>query len=123
VLLLPVFFASTGLVSELGLLHGPREWLACLAILAAASLGKVGGSYLAARLTGAQSLPAAALAILMNTRGLMELIVLNVGMKLGILSPALFAMFVLMAIVTTFATAPILTILTRHARLDSEMAR
>ena len=64
--------------------------------------------------------PAAALAVLMNTRGLMELIVLNIGLKFGMLSPALFAMFVIMALVTTFATAPVLKILTRRATLDSE---
>jgi Kef-type K+ transport system membrane component KefB len=92
----------------------------CLAIGAVASLGKIGGSYFAARLTGSPSHPAAALAILMNTRGLMELIVLNIGLKLGILSPALFAMFVIMALVTTFATAPILEILRGRAPLDSE---
>jgi Kef-type K+ transport system membrane component KefB len=119
-LLLPVFFASTGLFTQIGLLHGPRAWAVCLAILAVASLGKVGGSYVAARLTGSRPRPAAALAVLMNTRGLMELIVLNIGLKLGILSPALFAMFVLMAVATTFATAPILKIVTRRAPLDSE---
>ncbi|HXO87021.1 MAG TPA: cation:proton antiporter [Candidatus Acidoferrales bacterium] len=119
-LLLPVFFASTGLFTEMGLLRGPRAWTVCLAILAVASLGKIGGSYLAARLTGSPPRPAAALAVLMNTRGLMELIVLNVGLKLGILSPALFAMFVIMAVVTTFATAPILQIVARRAPLDSE---
>jgi Kef-type K+ transport system membrane component KefB len=120
VLLLPVFFASTGLFTEIGLLRGPRAWAACLAIVAVASLGKVGGSYLAARLTGSRSRPAAALAILMNTRGLMELIVLNVGLRLGILSPALFAMFVLMAVSTTLATAPLLGRVTRRAHLDFE---
>jgi Kef-type K+ transport system membrane component KefB len=121
VLLLPVFFASTGLLTQIGLVRGPNGWAWCVAILAVASLGKAGGTYLAARLTGTQSRPAAALAILMNTRGLMGLIVLNVGLKLGILPPALLVMFVLMAIATTFATAPILGILTRHARLDVEM--
>jgi Kef-type K+ transport system membrane component KefB len=119
-LLLPVFFASTGLFTQIGLLHGPRAWVVCLAIVAVASLGKIGGSYFAARLTGSPSLPAAALAVLMNTRGLMELIVLNIGLKLGILSPALLAMFVIMALVTTFATAPILEILRGRAPLDSE---
>jgi Kef-type K+ transport system membrane component KefB len=118
-LLLPVFFASTGLFAQIGLLHGPRAWVVCLAIVSVASLGKIGGSYFAARLTGSESRPAAALAVMMNTRGLMELIVLNVGLKLGILSPALFAMFVIMALVTTLATAPILEIVTRRAPLGS----
>ena len=118
-LLLPVFFASTGLFTQIGLLRSPRAWAVCLAILAVASLGKIGGSYLAARLTGSPPGAAAALAVLMNTRGLMELIVLNVGLKLGILPPALFAMFVIMSVVTTFATAPILRIVARRAPLDS----
>jgi Kef-type K+ transport system membrane component KefB len=117
--LLPVFFAFTGLFTQIGLLRGSRAWAVCVAILAVASLGKIGGSYLAARLTGSPPRPAAALAVLMNTRGLMELIVLNVGLKLGILTPALFAMFVIMAVVTTFATAPILHFVARRAPLDA----
>jgi Kef-type K+ transport system membrane component KefB len=120
-LFLPVFFASTGLFTQIGLVHDLGAWIICLAIVAVASFGKIGGSYLGARLTGTQPRSAAVLAVLMNTRGLLELIVLNIGLKLGLLSPALFAMFVIMALFTTFATAPILQIVTRHNRLDSEI--
>jgi Kef-type K+ transport system membrane component KefB len=112
VLLLPVFFAFTGMHTRIGLLNGTRYWLACLLIIAVAALGKFGGSFLAARLTGSDWREAASLGVLLNTRGLLELIVLNVGLDLGLLSPVLFTMFVLMTIVTTLATAPILRPLT-----------
>jgi Kef-type K+ transport system membrane component KefB len=108
VLLLPVFFAFTGMRTQVGLLKDPADWAVCLAIILIASLGKFGGSFFAARITGSESREAASLGILMNTRGLMELVVLNVGLDLGVLSPTLFAMFVLMAVVTTLATTPIL---------------
>jgi Kef-type K+ transport system membrane component KefB len=108
VLLLPPFFAFTGLRTEMGLLGGAGEWLICAAIILVASAGKFGGSALAARLTGVPWREAAALGVLMNTRGLMELIVLNVGLDLGLLSPTLFAMLVVMALVTTLATTPLL---------------
>jgi Kef-type K+ transport system membrane component KefB len=112
VLFLPTFFAFTGLRTKIGLVHGLRDWLICLAIIGAASLGKFGGGAIAARVTGLPWRQAAGLGILMNTRGLMELIVLNVGMDLGVLSPTLFAMLVIMAIVTTLATTPVLDALT-----------
>jgi K+:H+ antiporter len=117
VLLLPVFFAFTGMRTQIGLVHGTRDWLVCILIIATASLGKFGGSSLAARWTGSHWREAASLGILMNTRGLMELIVLNVGLDLGVLSPALFTMFVLMAVVTTLATTPLL-----HAFAESGAA-
>jgi Kef-type K+ transport system membrane component KefB len=113
ILFLPVFFAFTGLRTQIGLVHGTADWLICLAIVAVASLGKFGGGTLAARLTGLEWREAASLGILMNTRGLMELIVLNVGMDLGVLSPTLFAMLVIMAVVTTLATTPVLHALSR----------
>ena len=93
-------------------------WLACAVIVLVATVGKFGGSFLAARLTASNAREAASLGILMNTRGLMELVVLNVGLDLGVLSPALFAMFVLMAIVTTLATTPILQVLMRRGRAN-----
>lgn len=108
VLFLPAFFAFTGLRTQIGLVHGPREWLICLLIVAVASAGKFLGSAAAARVTGLDWRRSAALGILMNTRGLMELIVLNVGLDLGVISPALFAMLVIMAVVTTLATTPVL---------------
>ncbi len=112
VLFLPAFFAFTGMRTEIGLVDGISQWLICGVIIGAASVGKFGGTFVAARITGLGNRDAAALGILMNTRGLMELIVLNVGLDLGIVSPTLFAMLVLMALVTTFATTPILHLLT-----------
>ncbi len=114
-LFLPVFFAFTGLRTQITLVHGRREWLICLVIIVVASLGKFGGASLAARLTGLTWGESASLGILMNTRGLMELIVLNVGLDLGVLSPTLFAMLVIMAIVTTLITTPVLQALA-HTR-------
>ena len=113
VLFLPAFFAFTGLRTEIGLLNQAHHWLLCGGIILVASLGKFGGSTVAARLTGVGWRDAAALGVLMNTRGLMELIVLNIGLELRILSPTLFAMLVLMALVTTFTTTPILHLITR----------
>ena len=115
ILFLPVFFAFTGLRTQIGLVHGFRDWAICAAIVVVASLGKFGGGTIAARLTGLGWREAASLGILMNTRGLMELIVLNVGMDLGVLSPTLFAMLVIMAVVTTVATTPVLVALERSA--------
>jgi len=112
VLLLPAFFALTGLRTQIGLIHG-SQWLLCGLIVLVAFAGKFGGSSLAARLTGLKWRDAAALGILMNTRGLMELIVLNIGLDLKVISPALFAMLVIMALVTTFATTPLLDMLSR----------
>ena len=111
VLLLPAFFAFTGMRTEIGLISGWENWLWCLAIIAVATVGKFGGSLAAARLTGLSWRDAAGLGILMNTRGLMELIVLNIGLDLKIISPTVFAMMVVMAIVTTIATTPILQLI------------
>jgi len=108
VLLLPAFFAFTGLRTQIGLISGLEQWLICGLIILAATAGKVGGTFLAARLTSLSWRESAGLAVLMNTRGLMELIILNVGLDLKIISPTLFAMMVLMALVTTLATAPVL---------------
>src|SRR5207249_4404495 len=100
VMLLPAFFAFTGLRTQIGLIVG-RQWLLCGLIILVACAGKFGGAAIAARLTGMRWRDAAALGILMNTRGLMELIVLNIGLDLKVISPTLFAMLVLMALVTT----------------------
>ena len=108
ILLLPAFFAHIGMRTQIGLVSSLSEWLICGTIIVAATLGKFGGTLLAARLTGIDWRTSASLGILMNTRGLMELIVLNIGLDLGVISPTLFAMLVLMALVTTIATTPIL---------------
>jgi Kef-type K+ transport system membrane component KefB len=113
ILLLPAFFAYTGMRTQIGLVSGAQAWLFCAVIILVATLGKFGGTLIAARCTGLGWRTAAALGILMNTRGLMELVVLNIGLELGVISPTLFAMMVIMAVVTTIATTPILQSLTR----------
>lgn len=118
VFLLPLFFAFTGLRTKIGLLNDSESWLICGLIILVATAGKLGGSMLAARLTGERWADAFALGALMNSRGLMELIALNVGYELGILSPRIFAMMVLMALVTTFATGPLLSVADRFRRIE-----
>ena len=113
VLLLPAFFAYTGLRTKISLVSGPSEWALCALITLTACLGKFGGSSIAARLTGLRWTDSAAIGILMNTRGLMELVVLNIGLDLRVISPTLFAMLVIMAVVTTMATTPVLQLLAR----------
>ena len=107
-LLLPLFFALTGLRTHLDLLAGKRAWIFMLVIIAIAILGKLGGASLAARATGTRWKDSLALGVLMNTRGLVELVILNAGLELGILTPPLFTMMVIMALVTTFMAAPVL---------------
>lgn len=113
VLLLPVFFAFTGMRTQIGLVSTGADWLACLGVIAVATAGKFGGTVIAARFAKLGWRESSALGILMNTRGLMELIVLNVGLDMGVLSPRLFTMFVLMAVATTFATTPIFATITK----------
>ncbi len=122
VLLLPAFFAFTGMRTQIGLVNGGKEWLACGLVILVASVGKFGGSSVAARITGLSWRQAASLGILMNTRGLMELIVLNVALDIGALTPVLFAMLVLMAIVTTMATTPVLHILKGEKEFEPQPA-
>lgn len=106
VVLLPLFFAYSGLRTQVGLLETASDWLITGVIILLATLGKFGGAAVTARLTGLSWRDARAVGVLMNTRGLMELIVLNIGLDLGVISPALFTMMVLMALVTTVATTP-----------------
>jgi len=108
VLLLPIFFAYSGLRTQVGLLNSAESWAICGLIIFLACAGKFGGSAVAARLTGLRWREAGAVGILMNTRGLMELIVLNIGLDLGVISPTLFTMMVVMALVTTVMTTPLL---------------
>ena len=112
ILLLPAFFAYTGMRTEIGLVSGVNDWLICGLIIVVATLGKFGGTLVAAKLTGLDWRMSSALGILMNTRGLMELVVLNIGLQMGVISPTLFAMMVIMALVTTIATTPILHLIT-----------
>ena len=109
--LLPIFFAYTGLRTQIGLLSGAHDYTVCLALLAIAVVGKFGGSMLAGRVTGMSWKEAVGIGALMNTRGLIELIALNLGLDLGVLSPKIFAMLVLMAVITTAMTGPALSLL------------
>jgi Kef-type K+ transport system membrane component KefB len=118
VLLLPAFFAFTGMQTEIGLISGWENWLWCAGLVAIATAGKFGGTFAAAKLTGLSWRESAGLGVLMNTRGLMELIVLNIGLQLEIISPTVFAMMVVMAIVTTLATTPILQLITLGRKED-----
>jgi Kef-type K+ transport system membrane component KefB/nucleotide-binding universal stress UspA family protein len=122
VLLLPLFFAYSGLRTEIGLVTQPQHLLVTAAIIAIATLGKFGGSVVAGRLTGMRWREASAIGILMNTRGLMELVVLNLGMDLGVISPTLFTMMVIMALATTVATTPVLRLVYPERELMRERA-
>lgn len=107
VLLLPIFFALTGLHTSIGLISGSEMWLFFGVIISAAVLGKLGGASVAAKISSLSIRESVGVGILMNTRGLMELIILSIGLELGVISPALFAMMVMMALVTTFMTTPV----------------
>jgi Kef-type K+ transport system membrane component KefB len=107
--LLPLFFAFTGLRTQVGLLSDWESIIVCFGLVAVATLGKLGGSMLSARWSGLDWHDSFALGALMNTRGLVELIVLNIGFDLGILSPKVFTMLVIMALVTTCMTGPLLS--------------
>ena len=113
-LLLPLFFARTGLDTRIDLLTA-SEWLLCAAITALATLGKLGGTVLAARVSGMERLDAWRLGALMNTRGLMELIVLALGLQLGLIDQRLYAVLVLVAIITTVMTGPLLGFIDRRS--------
>ena len=113
VMFLPAFFAFTGLRTEIGLLDSVQDWLLCGVIIVVATVGKFGGTTLAAKVMGLDWRDSAALGILMNTRGLVELIVLNIGLDLGVITPRLFTMLVIMALVTTMMTSPVLMALLR----------
>jgi len=109
-LLLPLFFAFTGLRTDIGLVKGQEMWMYCGLIILVATVGKLGGSMAASWLSGMPVREAAGLGTLMNTRGLMELVILNIGLDIKVISPALFSMMVLMALFTTFMTTPVLAV-------------
>ncbi|WP_376749805.1 cation:proton antiporter [Chryseobacterium culicis] len=108
VLLLPLFFVFTGLRTQIGLLNDSHLWMTAGFIILTAVLGKFAGSALTAKFVGISWKESLTIGALMNTRGLMELIVLNIGYDLGVLSPEIFAMLVIMALFTTFMTGPAL---------------
>ena len=111
VLLLPIFFAFAGLKASIGLVVGAEMWLYLGLVLLVAVSGKFGGSTIAARLTGLSWREAGALGVLMNTRGLMELVILTIGLEIGVISPALYTMMVMMALITTAMTTPLLELI------------
>jgi len=109
-LLLPIFFAFTGLRTNIALVRGPEMWGYCALIVLVATVGKLGGSAVAARLTTMPTREAIGLGTLMNTRGLMELVILDIGLDIKVISPALFTMMVVMALITTFMASPLLDV-------------
>jgi len=122
-LLLPLFFAFTGLRTNIGLVKGVEMWMYCGLIVLVATVGKLGGSTLASWLTGMPVREAAGLGTLMNTRGLMELVILDIGLDIKVISPALFSMMVVMALVTTFMATPLLVWFCPDRILRPELAK
>lgn len=122
VLLLPLFFAFTGLRTRIGLVDGAEMWMLCGLVILVAVAGKLGGSAIAARATGMGWREAGAIGALMNTRGLMELVILNIGLDIGVISPAVFAMMVLMALATTFMASPLLALIYPPRLIRAEAA-
>ncbi|GAA4396976.1 hypothetical protein GCM10023187_05700 [Nibrella viscosa] len=114
-ILLPLFFVLTGLKTKINLLDTPQLWLVTALIILVAIAGKLGGCALAARYSRYGWPFSLQLGVLMNARGFMELVVLNIGYDLGIISPTLFAMMVLMALITTLITGPALNIIARYS--------
>ncbi|MCU0770471.1 MAG: cation:proton antiporter [Verrucomicrobia bacterium] len=108
VALVPIFFTNTGLHTEIGTLRGGWAWVGCGVVLLVAVAGKLGGCFLAARLTGQSAREAGCIAALMNTRALMALVAINVGLDLKLLNRELFTMLVIMALLTTAMTAPLI---------------
>lgn len=108
VFFLPLFFAFTGLRTEIGLINSPELWWLCLFLIVVAVAGKLGGCSIAARLVGENWKDSLKIGTLMNTRGLMELVALNIGYEMGVLPPSIFVILVIMALVTTFMTTPLL---------------
>jgi len=118
-LLLPLFFAVTGLRTSIAVIHGREMWLCCALVLIVATVGKLGSSMLASRLSGMEWREAAGVGALMNTRGLMELVILNIGLEIKVISPALYSMMVLMAVTATLMTTPALKMIYRGAMAGS----
>src|SRR5690606_10893498 len=106
-LLLPLFFTYSGLNTNLTLVNNPQLLLVCLGVLSASILAKFGACWAAARLSGQDNRTALGVGALMNARGLMELIIINIGLQAGVIGPALFSMLVLMAVITTVMAGPL----------------
>jgi Kef-type K+ transport system membrane component KefB len=119
----PIFFTYTGLRTNIGTLATPELWLLAGLVLAAAVAGKLGGCGLAAWLGGLSPREAACVGAMMNTRGLMELIVVNMGKDLGVIPDSVYCMLVLMALTTNFMTTPLLLRLMRGTELEPYVRR
>lgn len=122
-LFLPIFFAYSGLRTQIGLLDSPALWGTCAVVITVAIAGKFGGATVAARMTAMSWRDSIGIGILMNTRGLMELVVLNVGLELGVISRTMFAIMVVMALVTTVMTSPLLMLVSRRRENELELTR
>lgn len=123
VFFLPLFFAFTGLRTEIGLINSPALWGVCLLLITVAVAGKLGGCAVAARLVGESWKDNFTIGTLMNTRGLMELVALNIGYEMGVLPPSIFVILVIMALVTTFMTTPLLHLVERvFARREERLS-
>ena len=128
-LLLPLFFAATGLRTSIALLNDAEMWFYCALTVGVAILGKFGGAMIAARASGLGWRESGVIGVLMNTRGLVGLVVLNIGLDIGVISPALFTILVVMALVTTFMAGPLIELIypkrisdQKPAAVASEMA-
>ena len=119
-LLMPLFFVFTGLRTQIGLLNDSHLWGTCFILIGVAIAGKFGGTTLITKLSGHSWKDSLSLGVLMNTRGLIQLVVLNIGYDLGIISPQIFAMMVIMALFTTFMTGPSLDLINFIFRKDVE---
>ena len=123
VFFLPLFFAFTGLRTEIGLINSPALWGVCLLLITVAVAGKLGGCAVAARLVGESWKDSFTIGTLMNTRGLMELVALNIGYEMGVLPPSISVILVIMALVTTFMTTPLLHLVERvFARREERLS-
>ncbi len=120
--LLPVFFAVVGLSTQIGLVSGSDLWVLTGLIVAIAIVGKIGGSVIAGLAAGETFRSSTVIGVLMNARGITEIVILTIGRSLGVISPALFTMMVLMALITTFMTTPLLTLLYPRDMIDSDLA-
>jgi len=121
VVLLPLFFAFSGLRTNIGLVQGGSMWFYCGLIILVAVAGKLGGATLAARASGINWRESGGIGILMNTRGLMELVILNIGLDIKVISPALFSMMVIVALATTFMTTPLLELVCPAGRAGNKL--
>ena len=121
VFFLPIFFTATGLRTDIGTLESGQLWFLAGAVLAAAIFGKLVGCGLAAKISGFSWKEAATIGVFMNTRALMELIVINVGYELGVIPLSVFCMLVMMAVVTTIMTTPLIALLAPGTELEPHM--